>query len=589
MIDRDIKQPPTAGAATPQRLLAKAHGMLANNPLTTASPRIDIASPGRFAYYPAPRRNCAIGFLRDRVKEDRSVSTLRTMIVFAILGAVGYGVYATLNRRPPKDPPEAIPEEWHNVPVVHMPGDGAPPAPSFPGMPSAPIGGHGGEAPPFDASAHPGTPAAAPAVAPPVDAAWNGAPPAAEFAGPPSTTPPDAAFAGQPVAGSPDPNAPNAPPTNYYPAAAALAAPPAPGADLPPAAPDAWPPADASAVGMASAAGGIAPPAGAAAPPYDPAAPAPPHDPAAAAAPPGTPDQFMPAPAPGAYPDPAAQQIPPTDGVPAAAAPFAPVDPSAAPAALGAAPPTALGTTTPPGTDPAEVHAQFASTMSNVKHLLNQDRLADAHLELSRWHGDARLSELEQREVHDLLDQLAGTVVYSRESLVEPPYEVQQGETLQQVADRYQIPWQLLAKINGITDPLQVQPGEKLKVVRGPFSAVVDLNQKHMTLWIENRYAGSFPINVGRDMVATSGTFEVKDKVENPNYYGPDQVIGADDAANPLGEHWISLGQQLGIHGSNDPQGPARADERGCIRLSDRDIHDVFDILSVGSKVVIRR
>ena len=508
------------------------------------------------------------------------MSTLRTMIVFAILGAVGYGVYATLNRRPPKDPPEAIPEEWHNVPVVHMPGDGAPTAPSFPGMgmPSAPVGGHGGEAPAFDASAHPGTPAAPPAVAPPVDAAWNNAPPAAEFAGPPSTTPPDPTFAGAPLAGPPDATAP---PTNYYPAAADLAAPPAPGADpaAPPAAPDAWPAADASAVGMASAAGGIAPPAGAAAPPYNAAAP-----PAA----PGTPEPFAPPPA--AYPDPAAQQMPPAESAPAAAtAPFAPVDASAAPGAQGTTSPAALGATAPLGTDPADVRAQFASTMSNVRHLLNQDRLADAHLELSRWHGDARLSEVEKREVQDLLDQLAGTVVYSNESLVEPPYEVQQGETLQQVADRYQIPWQLLAKINGIADPAQVQPGEKLKVVRGPFSAVVDLNQKNMTLWIESRYAGSFPINVGRDQVAPPGTFEVKDKVENPIYYGPDQVIGADDPANPLGERWISLGQQLGIHGSNDPQGTARADERGCIRLSDRDIHDVYDILSVGSKVVIRR
>jgi lipoprotein-anchoring transpeptidase ErfK/SrfK len=243
----------------------------------------------------------------------------------------------------------------------------------------------------------------------------------------------------------------------------------------------------------------------------------------------------------------------------------------------------------PPGTNATDARAEFAATMTNVRHLLDQDRLADAHLELSRWHDDPRLSEIERREVHDLLDQLAGTVVYSHESLIEPPYEVQAGETLLQIAERYQIPWQLLAKINGIADPGQLRPGEKLKVVRGPFTAVVDLNQKHLTLWIEGRYAGSFPVNVGRDQVAPPGTFEVKDKVENPIYYGPDQVIGADDPANPLGERWISLGQQLGIHGSNDPQGPARADERGCIRLSDRDIDDVYDILSVGSKVVIRR
>ncbi|MBX9787862.1 MAG: L,D-transpeptidase family protein [Pirellulales bacterium] len=506
------------------------------------------------------------------------MSTLRTMIVFAILGAVGYGVYATLNRRPPKDPPEAIPDDWANVPVVQMPGDGAGPAPSFPpiSMPGG-VEGHAapasgapvGDAPPF-------APVAPSGEAAPAQSAWSDAPSAAQFAGPPTTSaPPNYAANAHPPGTEAPPVGTGAPVADLQPpTTASLDAPPATAFDsTAPATDSAWPTAAPGGAGVA--------PADSAAPPFGtaPAAntAAPPFDPAQTSASAG--DQFAP---PAAYPEAAGapSQIPGDGVAPATAAPFAPVD--------GAAPPAA-GASTPPTGGASDVRAEFASTMTNVRHLLDQDRLADAHLELSRWHNDPRLSEIERREIHDLLDQLAGTVVYSQESLVEPPYELPPGETLQHVADRYQIPWQLLAKINGIADPSQVRPGEKLKVVRGPFSAVVDLNQKLLTLWIEGRYAGSFPIDVGRDQVAPPGNFEVKDKVENPIYYGPDQVIGADDPANPLGERWISLGQQLGIHGSNDPQGPARADERGCIRLSDRDIHDVYDILSVGSKVVIRR
>jgi lipoprotein-anchoring transpeptidase ErfK/SrfK len=49
------------------------------------------------------------------------------------------------------------------------------------------------------------------------------------------------------------------------------------------------------------------------------------------------------------------------------------------------------------------------------------------------------------------------------------------------------------------------------------------------------------------------------------------------------------LGSGIGIHGTADPRGIRRADNRGTICLSDQDIDDVFGILSVGSRVTIVR
>ncbi len=53
------------------------------------------------------------------------------------------------------------------------------------------------------------------------------------------------------------------------------------------------------------------------------------------------------------------------------------------------------------------------------------------------------------QKVETLLSQLAGTVVYSTEHQLEPARVVKPGETLETIAKEYNVPWQLLAKING--------------------------------------------------------------------------------------------------------------------------------------------
>jgi hypothetical protein len=240
------------------------------------------------------------------------------------------------------------------------------------------------------------------------------------------------------------------------------------------------------------------------------------------------------------------------------------------------------GIAAPSASDP---HAEFVAALTAAQALLDQGRLSEAHLELSNWCDNPRLPVTDHSQLMDLLDQLAGTVVYSRQNLLEPAYVVQPGDTLQRVGELYNVPWQLLAKINGIPDPQYLRTGDQLKVLRGPFDASISLHDFEMTLLLRGRYAGRFRIGIGQDQSTPEGEFVVREKVMNPAY----QTIPAGDPNNPLGGRWIDLGNQIGIHGTNDPQSIGRADSRGCVRLSPTDIDDVFDILSVGSKVVIRR
>ena len=45
---------------------------------------------------------------------------------------------------------------------------------------------------------------------------------------------------------------------------------------------------------------------------------------------------------------------------------------------------------------------------------------------------------------------------------------------------------------------------------------------------------------------------------------------------------------RTGIHGTNAPQSIGRAASRGCIRLRNRDVEELFDLIAVGVPVEVR-
>jgi lipoprotein-anchoring transpeptidase ErfK/SrfK len=247
--------------------------------------------------------------------------------------------------------------------------------------------------------------------------------------------------------------------------------------------------------------------------------------------------------------------------------------------AQAAAPPAGAA---PPG--------DFTSAFDTARRELEVGQLASALEKLSAWYDSPQLTPAEHQQLNQLLDQVAGTVVYSTQHLLEPPYEVQPNERLEDIAQKYNVPWELLGKINGIEDPTSLRPGERLKVIRGPFTATISLDKRLLTLQLANgSYAGRFNIGIGREHPPREGVFAVSDKVKDPVYHGADRAVAAGDPSNPLGQRWIGLGSDLGIHGTDRPENVGRADLSGSVSLTPRDVSDVFDILSVGSKVVIRR
>jgi len=234
--------------------------------------------------------------------------------------------------------------------------------------------------------------------------------------------------------------------------------------------------------------------------------------------------------------------------------------------------------------------AAFASSWADAHDKLAAGRYAEALAVLSMWHDDPSLGLEESQRLDELLGQLAGTVIYSQQDLLLPPHVAQPGETLLSIAAPLAVPWQLLAKINGVPDPARLVPGESLKVVRGPFDAVVSVSRRRLSLQVGGNYAGSFPVMVGRQIRDSIGAtlpvvaVQRGDTPEEPT--GPATQV-AWSQPGPLS---IGLADGLAIEGVADPATVSDDAIPGTsLLVAERDLKELADILGQGSRVLVRQ
>src|SRR5581483_3808133 len=117
---------------------------------------------------------------------------------------------------------------------------------------------------------------------------------------------------------------------------------------------------------------------------------------------------------------------------------------------------------------------------------------------------------------------------------------------------------------------------------------LVSIPDRKLAVVEGNRVIRVFTVAVGASVSTTpSWKFEIVTAVSQPTYFHSGVVIppGAD---NPVGTRWIGLNQKgYGIHGTNDPQSIGKAASHGCIRLRNRDIEQLFEMVRVSDTVEI--
>lgn len=296
------------------------------------------------------------------------------------------------------------------------------------------------------------------------------------------------------------------------------------------------------------------------------------------------------------------QSTPPTQpvGTPSIQPPAANPGTSAPVSAPASTPPVIAPPPAQSSRDTA-VQMQIAAAESSIA----SGRQAEARVLLNRALHDPRSSDADCEMLRAKLADLNQSLVFSPtvtpgDPLVET-YAIQPGDRLIKVANAadLKVDWRFLQRVNKMADPGRLRVGQKIKLVKGPFHAIVYKSAHRLDLYSDmtdpdgNRlFIRSFSVGLGESGSTPTGKWIVRpaSKLVNPPWVNPrtGEKFGADDPKNPIGEFWLGLTgvdsqtevlSGYGIHGTIDPASIGHDASMGCVRMLSEDIAVIYEMM----------
>lgn len=136
-----------------------------------------------------------------------------------------------------------------------------------------------------------------------------------------------------------------------------------------------------------------------------------------------------------------------------------------------------------------------------------------------------------------------------------------------------------------------VRPSRAADTARVPGASVtrrvvVSLPDRKLALIENDQIVRVYSVAVGAAVSPSPvGTFSIVNRVSNPAYYKTGKVVGP-GSRNPVGRRWIGLSAKgYGIHGTDAPASIGLAKSHGCIRLRNRDVEQLFELVRAGDVV----
>ncbi len=200
-------------------------------------------------------------------------------------------------------------------------------------------------------------------------------------------------------------------------------------------------------------------------------------------------------------------------------------------------------------------------------------------------------------------DLIFSAKVYAGDPMVEE-YAVAAGDGCQKIATKRTLvtDWRLIERVNKV-DSSKLKVGQKLKLIHGPFHAVVHKSEYRLDLfwgapkspedWV---YVRSIKVGLGEKTPTGDFTLRAGSKQIDPPWTNPvtGEKFAADNPKNPIGEHWIGIQGEgdaskykgFGLHGTVEPDSIGKSKSMGCVRMLADDVALVYELLMDPMSVV---
>ena len=175
-------------------------------------------------------------------------------------------------------------------------------------------------------------------------------------------------------------------------------------------------------------------------------------------------------------------------------------------------------------------------------------------------------------------------------------YVVESGDNLINIGMKLNTTQGLLTKANNIDDAASLSVGQRLKYTPKDFFIIIERSTCNLYLFDNRGLFKRYGVGLGKPGHETTlGKYTIGNKQQDPVWhkpgYGP---IPAGDPENELGTRWMplvpveeGLPHDLGIHGTIKPETIGTFASKGCARMLNSEVEELYDLVVRATPVEI--
>lgn len=270
--------------------------------------------------------------------------------------------------------------------------------------------------------------------------------------------------------------------------------------------------------------------------------------------------------------------------------------------------------------------ADLERALDEARRATKEGRPVQAREIVNRVLLDRRTAEGDREALRAWLTELNDLLVFSPTIVANDPlvtsYRVKGGDRLSRIVqnESLAVDWRFITRINKMSNANNLREGQTLKLVRGPFHAIVDKSAFRLDLYVgptvavsmlerqnpatagpesDWMYIRSFRVGLGEHDGTPVGIFVCREnsKLVDPAWQNPrtGERFASNDPKNPIGEHWLGIEgvdptskalAGYGLHGTIEPESIGMEKSMGCVRMLPGDIAVVWELLTERVSVV---
>ncbi len=228
-----------------------------------------------------------------------------------------------------------------------------------------------------------------------------------------------------------------------------------------------------------------------------------------------------------------------------------------------------------------KIYFELAGSYENKNDIVKARDLYQ--LILKKYQNVENISEVQDKMGKLNIAILFSKVVTDKDML----YVIEPGDTLINIAKKFKTTVDLIKMANSLKSE-NIKARGKLKISKAKYKILIDKSQNILTLLSDDDIIKVYRVSTGENNCTPIGNFKIVNKIIDPVWYTEKAMVPAESPDNVLGSRWMGFNLPgYGIHGTVSPEKIGQQATKGCVRMINAEVEELYKIVPVGTEVTI--